>query len=180
MVSVFNLGFTFLFWTFGVTLLAGAQTRGIKVLKNLVNNATLGLVLGLVAGITSLQLPKFILEACRLIGSATIPLALIVVGALLAQRNSLRAFPARVILTLVFCRLVFVPGLAVLFIHIFDGLPQILAAIIVLQAAMPSASTTPIFTKRFGGDAQLAASGVFFTTLFSIITVPLFLSLVLR
>lgn len=179
-IFVFNIGFTFLYWTLGVATLTGPQVRGPAVFKNLLNNATLGLVLGLIVGVSSFRLPQFILETSRLIGDATIPLALIVVGSILAQRGSNRTFPFKTISALIFCRLILIPGLAILFIHIFDGLPKTLAAIIVIQAAMPSASTTPILTKRFGGDSELAASGVFFTTLFSIITVPLFITLALR
>ncbi|MBL7084829.1 MAG: AEC family transporter [Candidatus Omnitrophica bacterium] len=179
-IIMFNLGITFLYWTFGVAILSGSRVKGLKVFKGLLNNATLALVLGLIAGISSLGLPQFVLETSRLLGSATIPLALIVVGSILAEKSSNKTFSFKTVFTLVFCRLILIPGLAVLFINIFNGLPKMLAVLIVLQAAMPSASTTPILTKRFGGDSELAASGVFFTTLFSIITVPLFLSLVLR
>ena len=140
----------------------------------------LALVLGLIVGIGSFPLPKLILGVCKLIGNATIPLALIAVGSILAQKNVQKTVSLKTISALILCRLILMPALAILFINVFDGLPKILQAVIVLQAAMPSASTTPILTKRFGGDAELAASGVFFTTLFSIITVPFFLSLVLR
>ena len=177
---VFNLGFTFLLWTFGVTILAGPRARGIKVFKNLANNATLALGLGLIVGISGFRVPGFILEASRIIGNATIALALIVVGSILAQRGTQKAASFKAIFALVFCRLILIPALTIILINLFDGLPKMLAAIIVLQAAMPSASTTPIFTRKFGGDTELAASGVFFTTLFSIITVPLFISLALR
>ncbi len=179
-IIVFNLGITFLYWTFGIAILTGSRVKGSRIFKNLANNATLALVLGLIVGVSTFALPQFILEASRLIGNATIPLALIVVGSILAQRDLKKTISFKTIFALVFCRLILIPSLTLLFINIFDNLPKILGAIIVLQAAMPSASTTPILTRRFGGDSQLAASGVFFTTLFSIITVPIFLSLVLR
>lgn len=179
-VFMFNLGITFLYWTLGVALLTGHKRKGSMVFKNLVNSATLALILGLVVGITAFKLPQFLLEASKVIGDATIPLALIVIGSMLVQTDTKRSIPFKTIATLVFCRLILMPGLAILFINMFDGLPNLLRVIIVLQAAMPSASTTPILTRRFGGDSQLAARGVFVTTLFSIITVPLFIALALR
>lgn len=179
-VFMFNLGITFLYWTLGVALLTGPKTKGRMVFKNLANSATLALILGLVVGITSFKLPQFMLEASKIIGNAAIPLALIVVGSMLIQTDTKRSIPFKAIATLVFCRLILMPGLAILFINMFDGLPKMLGVIIVLQAAMPSASTTPILTRRFGGDSQLAVKGVFVTTLFSIITVPLFITLALR
>ncbi|MCQ9207784.1 MAG: AEC family transporter [Omnitrophica bacterium] len=180
MIVMFNLGITFLYWTFGVSILSSSAGKSLRPFKNLLNNATVALVLGLIVGVSSFKIPQVILEASKIIGNASIPLALIVIGSILAQTNVKKAVSYRTISTLVFCRLILVPGLVVLAINIFDGLPRMLSAIIVLQAAMPSASTTPILTKRFGGDSELAASGVFFTTLLSIITVPLFLSLALR
>ena len=177
---VFTLGVTFLYWTFGVAILSDPRVRAGKVFRNLANNGILGLLLGLAAGISSFPIPEFILESSRLIGNASIPLALIVVGSMLAQSQAKRQFALKAIFTLVFCRLILIPALVVLVVNSFEGLPKIIGAIIVLQAAMPSASTTPILTRRFGGDSQLAASGVFFTTLLSIITVPLFITLVLR
>jgi predicted permease len=180
MAFLFNLGITFLYWTLGVTILSGANTKGRVIFKNLANNAILGLLLGLFVGVNSFKIPQFILDTSKMIGDATIPLALIVVGSILAKKSPRRIGSLRPILTLIFYRLILIPSLALLFINIFDGLPKMLAVIIVIQAAMPSASTTPILTKRFGGDTEFAASGVFFTTLISIITVPFFITLALR
>ena len=177
-IFMFNLGITLLYWTLGVAILSGSKQA--KVLKNLANSAILALVLGLIAGVSGFAVPKFILEVSRLIGNATIPLALIVVGSILAQGNFKQAVSVKTISMLIFCRLILIPALTILFIKNLCDLGPIISAIIILQAALPSASTTPILVKRFGGDGQLAANGVFFTTLFSIITVPLFISLALQ
>jgi len=179
-VFMFNLGITCVYWTFGVSLLAGPKVRGLAVFKNLLNNSTIALALGLIVGLSQLPLPKFMLEATELIGRATIPLALIVVGSILAHRDPNKNIPVKAMVTLIFCRLILMPAVTLLALRFFGDLPDLLRAIIVLQAAMPSASTTPILTRRFGGDTQLAANGVFFTTLFSIITVPLFITLTLQ
>ncbi len=178
-VAVFNLGITFLYWTLGVAILGGGS-GGLKLFKNLANNAMFALIAGSIVGLSSLQLPQFILETAKIIGNATIPLALIVVGSILAQRELGKGVSGKAIFSLVFCRLLLMPVLVILLINLFDNLPKMLGVIIVLQAAMPSASTTPILTRRFGGDSELAATGVFFTTLFSIISVPLLISLALR
>ena len=41
-------------------------------------------------------------------------------------------------------------------------------------ACMPIAVSCSMFTERFGGDTSLAARGIFYSTLFSIVTVPAF------
>ncbi|MBN2097770.1 MAG: AEC family transporter [Candidatus Omnitrophica bacterium] len=178
-MSMFNLGISFLYWTLGVTILKGHTDKGIRIFRNLIHNATIALVLGLVVGLTSISLPRFFLETAQLIGGSSIPLALIVIGSFLAAQRRRIGYSVKIISALVFLRLIFIPLLVLLSLQMFDHLPAILTVIIILQAAMPSASTTPILTKRFDADAELAASGVFFTTLFSIVTVPFFISLAL-
>ncbi|MBN3037798.1 MAG: AEC family transporter [Candidatus Omnitrophica bacterium] len=176
-VSVFNLGVAFLYWTLGLVILTGVKGKGLSVFKNLFNTATFALVSGLIVGISPLTPPKFILEVSQLIGNASIPLALIVVGSILAHRDAPRNFSFRTIFSLVFCRNVLTPAIVLLSVNVFFALPKMILAIIVLQAAMPAASTTPILTAKFNGDTDFAASAVFFSTLFGIITIPLFISL---
>ncbi len=178
-IFMFNLGISLMYWTLGVGILTGPRAGALKIARNLFNTAIAALVLGVVAGINSVPVPKFILEASELIGGSAIPLALIVVGSILAKRDTTAMPQLKIIAALIFCRLILMPALTLLFVKYFCSLPRMISVIIVLQAALPSASTTPILVKRFGGDEALAANGIFFTTLFSIVTVPLFLSLIL-
>ncbi|MEA3328794.1 MAG: AEC family transporter [Candidatus Omnitrophota bacterium] len=178
-VVIFNVGYSLLLWTLGIwTLSRSTNKKKVDSLKNLINTGTIALLIGLLAGSFSIKLPSFFLETSDILGKATIPLALLVVGAILAGGKLNQKIPYKTILSLITCRLIIVPAVALGVTSIFN-MPHLIRAIIVLQAAMPSASTTPLFIRRFGGgDSELAASGVFFTTLFSIITVPVFLSLV--
>ncbi|MFH1245625.1 MAG: AEC family transporter, partial [Candidatus Omnitrophota bacterium] len=180
MVFMFNLGISLLYWTLGIAILGGAGISAKGMFKNLANSATLGLALGITAGVCSLRIPDFILQAADSIGKASIPLALIVVGAILAHKDKKQRFAFSAVSALVIFRLVVMPLMALFIVNRVGHLPQMLRVLIVLQAAMPSASTTPILTGKFGGDTALAASGVFFTTLFSILTVPLFITMALR
>ena len=177
MVVIFNVGYSMLLWTLGVWTLSRTTKADVHPLGNILNTGTIGLVAGLLIGVFSIKLPAFFLETSDILGQSTIPLALLVVGAILAGGGLKKRVSYRTIFSLVTCRLVVMPILALIVTGIFN-IPHLIRAIIVLQAAMPSASTTPLFTQRFGGDHDLAASGVFFTTLFSIVTVPIFLSLV--
>lgn len=176
-VVIFNIGFNLLYWTLGVWTLQEKAAQK-NPLKNLLNSGTIALIAGLLIGIISLKLPKFFLDASKLIGDITIPLAMIVVGTIIGDWRRLKESSSfNVMASLVLIRLVVAPMIAFMVLKYFD-LPYMTKCIIMLQAAMPSASTTPLFTKRFGGDPHLASSGVFITTLISIITIPIFMSLV--
>ena len=184
-VVFFNVGFNLLYWTLGVWILRrskeSASLDGTGVLsfsKNLINSGTIGLLLGIIAGLAVFKIPYFILDSTKILGSATIPLALLVVGSIMSKGEMQKLLTYKKALALIaLCRLIIIPTLALVITGFFDGLSPLVRAIIVLQSAMPSASTTPIFTTRFGGDSQLASAGVFATTACSIITVPIFISL---
>jgi len=182
-IVFFNVGFNFLYWTLGVwTLRASSRSAGQEAvpspLKNLINSGTIGLLCGIAVGLTAVKLPDFILDSAKILGSATIPLALLVVGSIMSRGEiqKLRIY-RNPILLIILCRLIVVPSLIFFITGCCGFLSPLSRAIIVLQSAMPSASTTPIFTKRFGGDSQLASAGVFATHICSIFTVPIFISL---
>ena len=184
-VVFFNVGFNLLYWTLGVwTLRRSKEGRDApsanvsSLLKNLINSGTIGLFLGVLVGLLALKIPHFMLDASKILGAATIPLALLVVGSIMSKGDieTLKKHRKAIIL-ISMLRLIIIPGLALFITGFFTTLSPLVRAVIVLQSAMPSASTTPIFTIRFGGDSELASSGVFATTAFSIITIPIFISL---
>ncbi|MDB4349924.1 AEC family transporter [Omnitrophica bacterium] len=180
-IIIFNIGFNVLYWTFGVWLFSQSNTS-VKhnPFVNLVNTGTIALALGIVLGAFCVKLPGFLLDASKTLGAATIPLAMLVVGAILAGSELKKGirFNFKEISAVVVCRLVLIPIIFLGLVRYLGGASQLMRSIIILQACMPSASTSPLLAKRLGGDYDLAASGVFFTTLISIITIPLFMSLV--
>lgn len=178
-IIIFNIGFNVLFWTFGVWLFNKSNPSFAKnSIKNLANPGIIALALGVLFGTLGVKLPRFFLDGSRLLGDATIPLAMLVVGAILASSKFRSGVNFKVISTIIFCRLIFMPLLFLGIIAFFKDLTPLMRSIIILQACMPSASTTPLLARRFGGDHDLAANGVFFTTLISIITIPVFMSLI--
>lgn len=184
-IVFFNVGFNLLYWTLGVWTLRSNNsntpsdnTNIFSFCRNLINSGTIGLLCGIIVGLAALRLPCFVFDSANILGSATIPLALLVVGSIMSQGGlqKLRAYRKSLIL-IILCRLIILPTLALYITNLFSFLTPLSRAIIVLQSAMPSASTTPIFTTRFGGDSQLASAGVFATHICSIVTIPIFLSL---
>lgn len=195
-VVMFSIGFNILYWTFGVWLIS--RSSEIKIgtapifldittikngrcpyfLKNLLNPAIFALALGLILGISCVNLPKFFLEASRMVGDTTVPLAMLVVGGMLAAKGFKRETTPREVLAIVLCKLIIVPAVFLVFLKSFKDIPPLVRSITMLQAALPTASTSPLFAKRFGGDHELASDAVFFTTLFSVVTMPVFMSLI--
>ena len=184
-VVFFNVGFNLLYWTLGVWTLrrtkevkSSTESRVSFFGKNLINGGTIGLLLGIIAGLLAFKIPYFVLDSAKILGAATIPLALLVVGSIMSKVKIQKLYDyKKPLFLIVACRLVIVPALVLVITGFFGFLSPLARAIVVLQSAMPSASTTPIFTARFGWDSQLASAGVFATTALSVVTVPVFISL---
>ncbi|MEA3560602.1 MAG: AEC family transporter, partial [Candidatus Omnitrophota bacterium] len=111
-VVIFNVGYSFLLWTLGVWTLSRSAGKGISPLKNLFNTGMAALLIGLLVGSFSIKLPCFLLEASDILGRATIPLALLIVGAILAGGKLNKGVSYKIILSLVVCRLIIIPVLA--------------------------------------------------------------------
>jgi predicted permease len=69
-------------------------------------------------------------------------------------------------------RLLIMPMLALVGVGLF-GFSEQLAAACVALVSMPAAVNTAIFTDKFNGDSAFASRCVAFSTLLSIVTIPM-------
>ncbi|MFC2149442.1 AEC family transporter [Candidatus Auribacterota bacterium] len=176
-----NLGCEIVFWTLGIWLLKG-DGFSVKSFRSLANPPFTVLVASILIVLFGVKylIPGFVVEACDILGKGLIPLIMLVIGSILAEIrfNDGGLFDKTLIFVMV-CRLLIVPLIVVGILFIIP-LPVLYRNIAVIVAVMPSASSSPLFTKQFGGDTPLAAKAVFFTTIFSVVTVPVFLAIFLR
>ncbi len=123
-----------------------------------------------------MMLPGALVQALAMVGSLTIPMSLLAIGAQLGELTiAIHRFP-RVLWGVLLARLVFAPlaTVAVGFALMNMGatIPTETRMIIYLIAAMPVAISCSVMTERFGGDTALAAEGIFYSTFFSLLSVP--------
>jgi predicted permease len=194
-ILLYNVGFQVALWTIGIWTL-GAGGLDIKSLRLLVFNpgllATIGGILAAIylpgAGnllvarpetIFSFALPlSALLQAMDMLGSLTIPLSLLITGIQLGGLNVSEHIPSRDLVGVLLVRLMLAPLLTVAAFHVAAWFGLMLGEVSritgYLIAAMPVAISCSIVTERFGGDTALAARGIFYSTLLSIVTVPAF------
>jgi hypothetical protein len=169
-VILFNVPFYLLVFTLGVWLLnRGAGRFDIK--KFLLSPGLVAAIVGLVLFLEKVTLPVPVDYGLGLVGSATTPLAMLVVGALLAT-IPLRQLAGdwRVYLVTVLRLLIFpVVGYLVLSHFITD---KMLVGVAVLMLGMPVAANLVLFCEDFHMDAKLASQGVFITTILCLVTIP--------
>jgi predicted permease len=170
-VILFNVPFYFLVFTLGVWLLARGRPGKID-LKVLLSPGLVAAIAGLVLFLFQLNLPSPVQSGLELIGSATTPLAMIVVGAMLATLPLHRlAGDWRIYLTTAL-RLIVFPVAAFLILSPFVSDPLLLG-VAVLMIAMPVAANSVLLSEEYGVDATLASQGVFISTVLCLATIPL-------
>lgn len=163
-VPVFNVMSTIALMTFSDRRSsAGGMLRGI-----LLNPLILGTALGFLLWRLNVSLPALVETPLRKLAGIATPLALFLLGASLdfgkARAN------ARLLTVSVLGRLVVVPGVF-LTLAIALGIRDVsLAALIAVYASPTSVSSFPM-AQQMGGNGDLAGGQVVFTTVFSIVTV---------
>jgi len=170
-VILFNLPFNLLVFTMGVWLLARGRA-GAPDPVLLLTPGLLASLLGLVFFLAGFDIPYPVDTTLDWIGKATTPLAMLVVGALLATLPVFRLIGDRRVFAISALRLVILPALAFLVLSPLLS-DRMLLMTTVLLIAMPVAANTVLLSEEYGVDATLASQGVFLSTLASLATIPL-------
>ena len=121
------------------------------------------------------QMPKWFNSTTSILAGLTIPAMLIMLGTSLANLN---IASIRETLTISFLRILLGIGLGLLVIELLD-LSGIMAGIVLLQSAMPSAVFNYIFADRFDREADKVAAVILQSTLISALSLPLLVAWVI-
>ena len=167
--TIVNLVFTILVWTYGILLFDSQEKLD---LRKLLNIGSISSFIAIFMFLFQLRLPHSLQTALDLIGKATTPLAMILIGALIAEVDIVKLVSNKKVYLVSAIRLVFIPLVTAYTLKLM-GFNTIVISICTLAAAMPSGATNAIFAKQFDSEPLFASVGVFITTLLSIFTLPL-------
>jgi len=176
---LFLVGFNLLIWSFGVYLLTYHQARRFEFasLFSPPVVATLAGLLFVFLGIEN-SIPNFILRPLKMAGETTLPLAMFVVGASLGGLTFKKQINRGALLLLCLAKLVILPAIVILIlVGLKLKIPYYVAFLLLMQAAMPPATSASVIIRHYQKEDYLVSSGVFIGHLLSILTIPLFLSL---
>ena len=175
--AVFFTVSAFLTNSVGVYLASRGQASGPGALRNVFKVPIIyGALAGFVVNLTAITVPEPVAKAVNLVGGASVPLMLLLVGVQLA-RTSL-AGELKVIGLAAFVRLVVAPAVA-LVLAAWLGLTGVTRQTCITEASMPTAVMTIILATEFEAEPQFVAGVVFVSTLASVITLTLLLALIM-
>lgn len=149
---------------------SGKKSVGGIIIALFKNPLIIGVLIGIFANLLNISISGPFKQWMLYLGNTATPLSLMSVGAGLILVMD-RQKTSGVCLAL-FLKLLITPLLTILFLSLFSitGLP---AGVALLFATMPSAGNAYILSRQMGGDSDAMASMITWSTLLSIITIPM-------
>ncbi len=176
-VAIFNLVFNVLAFSVGIAMLT--RGRGERFDPWLLANPGIAAsVAGFLLFLGSVGIPSPFIDAIDLLGGVTTPLAMIVIGAMIAT------FPAREMIgdwRIWAASAVLLLAIPAAYCCLFSAIfaDPLVNGVMITMAAMPAAANTAIFAEQYGANARLASQIVFVSTIGSLVTIPLVMTVLL-
>ena len=156
-------------WSHGVVLMGGRKQVSLK--PAVLNPGIIGTIIALALFLCGIILPPMVGNAVSFLGSMNTPLAMVIIGAQMAQADWQAIFRNRSILLACLLKLVAMPLLTALVLYPLHPEPDLYCTLVLL-AGVPTASITAMFAQRYGQDVASSAQLVTVSTLLSILTLP--------
>lgn len=143
-----------------------AATVRNTVRNTIVHPVVLPVLAGLAWNLGGLPLPSLVDEALVLLGSAVVPVCLVLIGLSLAYQGVQGQW--RAVIGLSVLKLLVLPALVLATAHWGFGLSGMPLAVLVLMAALPTGANALIFAQRYGVlQAEAGAAAVVSTVAFA-------------
>lgn len=163
-------------FTYGIWMLSeGNQPITIKSI--LTNPASIGAFVGFGLYITRIPLPDVLYNSLDTIGGLSSPLGMILLGGYLARSQFKEIFFVKSNYWIVFIRLLIAPAVALLLIWLLPINDPSVLLVLAIANCTPTAVNTALFSQLYGGDYEYGARIIILASFFSIVTMPLVISL---
>jgi predicted permease len=173
---VHNIGVEIAVWTVGVLILSGLTFR--EGWRKIVSPITVTIVIAVVLNLTGLAgyVPKVLTDSVHALAVCSVPLGLIMTGVSLAGFVSepRQLFDPKVSVAAIALRLGMLPILYLL-VAKYGPISIELKRVLVVQAGMPTAMTSVILARLYGGHPRTAVQIVMGTTIAGLFLIPLWL-----
>ena len=167
-MAIFNISI----FSYGILLLGG--TGGDKLqFRKMINPGTVSAVAAVLLYLGSVSVPTILLDPITAVGNTTTPLAMMVIGASLANGKVRDLFTEKSMILFTILRLLILPLLAWGVCQILGIQDRLLAGALILISGMPVASNTVMLCTELNRDGDYIAKGLLISTLASVVTIPL-------
>lgn len=174
--SLSNIPFNLMLYTIGIRMLQKGNGDEKLDLKRIINMPIIATLAALIIFVFEIPMPAIIDDTMDTLSAAVVPLSMMCIGMSLGNVPIKDAVlqPKMYIVSLM--RLIVAPLIAWLILRMFITNPQTLGIIILLELT-PSAVICTMLGLENGRDGVESSSGIFISTVLSVITIPLMIAL---
>lgn len=171
-LTAYMTTFNFFAFTHGIGLMTGKTS--LKDLKEgLLSPMIVACVFGVILFFLRIRLPGILGDSLTYISSMNTGLAMLIAGISVAQTNFRSMLKKPKLYLVAFLKLLVIPAI-VLLVLIPLNLSSIVACTLLVASACPSAATCTAFTLKYQKDHRYASELYAFTTVASLVTIPMF------
>lgn len=174
-ITTFNI----ILWSYGVMILKGSLSKT-DILNVFKGPNMIAIIVGLLFYITNIRLPQIVMTPLNMIASMVTPLSMLLIGATLSSSKIKELFLKTRVYYVVIIHNILVPFCALLLYHFvlkkFLIVEPIVWLIAFIGICCPVGASAPMFAMKFGKDEKYASSLLSVSTIFSILTIPLMIS----
>lgn len=163
-------------WTYGVFIMTGDRSL-ISIKKIVLNPVVIGFAAGLILFFLPVELPELLTGVVGTLAAMNGPLAMLVLGAYLAQIPIGALFTDRLTYLSTAVRLILIPLITIAALYLIPGEYQSIRLAVLLVASAPVGSNVAIFAQLYDKEYTDAVKDVCLSTVCSILTMPVIVGL---
>lgn len=165
-----------LLWSYGVSQLCRDTTPAQKIRNAVLNPGVVSVAIALIFFLTSFELPTIPATCISYLASLNTPVAMIILGAFLAQCDLHSCFQDKQVYFVTALRLLILPLITMAFFLLLP-LDSTLRNTMLISAAAPVAMVCSMFGQVYGTDYLFSTRTVAVSTIFSALTIPFIIAL---
>lgn len=174
-VIICNVFYCLFFYTHGIITLSSGKEK--MNLRKVFSPGVIMSVFALVIFWFDLKLPDFVVRIADYIGSPTVFLSMVLLGASVARSNLLESIKDLKLWAFILVRLVMVPLVTVMALSAI-GASEDMIRTFCLMCAVPVGNLPMIQAEKTGERTDVLAKGIIVTTVFSFISITVFMSII--
>ncbi|MGN0161938.1 MAG: AEC family transporter [Lachnospiraceae bacterium] len=177
-VAIFMMIFNISIFSYGVYVLIDGRQLSVKsMLKKLLNPGIVSSFIALIMFFLHLHFPDLLSQCISQISLVTTPMAMIIIGSTLANVSFRDTFTDINLFIFSFIKLVVYPILIWFIFRLFIHDTNLLALSIILTG-LPTGANVSMLCNEYQVEVDTVASGIFISTVLSLISIPVMLLLI--
>lgn len=162
-------------YTWGMCMLIPGNKGGLSLVKNILNPATVSLVIGIIIGILDIRkyFPDFVSITLENATACMGPLGMILLGFVVGGYNVKELLSRGQVYIATFLRLIVIPSLMMLVLKYVVVASREVMELSLIAFAAPLGLNTVVFPAAYGGETKTGAAMAMISHTLSVITLPI-------